>query len=178
MNRHLTSRHAIEYQLEFDRRNPKKRMKQTDDKPLMPKTVGEDDGGVDLTQEDLQIASTSTKTTPTPTRQPSISDAIEQLKPYGIHSGRKQELDRLVLDMCIYDMQPLSVVENHGFRALLYSLDPRYKIISRNTLTKILLPKVYNQKKASLIEQLQEVDDIAITTDQWTSRANDGFTTT
>ena len=74
-------------------------------------------------------------------------------------------------------MQPLSVVENKGFRALIFSLDPRYKIIARSTLTNILLPKVYNEKKVALVDSLQKVDDIAITTDQWTSRANEGYTT-
>ena len=109
--------------------------------------------------------------------QPTIDSVIESQKPYDLKHPRKVYLDRLVLELCTRDLQPLSVVENPGFRALVTALDKRYTIIARKTLRDSKLPKVYSEKKSQLFADLAAVDHVGITTDQWTSRANEGYTT-
>ena len=82
-----------------------------------------------------------------------------------------------MLDLITEDIQPLSVVENRAFRRLLHELDPKYEIVSRKTLTNNLLPKRYNQEKSLLINQLADAPSVSVTTDQWTSKAHEGYTT-
>ena len=169
LNRHLSSRHILELEAEKNRRAPKR-------SSLTHQSFNSDVASTSA-EKVMPATEPDTKETSIPTVQPAIDTVIENLKPYGPHSSKKQLIDRLILDLCVLDMQPLSVVENRGFKALLYALDPRYKIVSRKTLAEVLLPKVYLEKKMSLIQDMRNIEDIAVTTDQWTSCSNDGFTT-
>ncbi|XP_038160178.1 zinc finger BED domain-containing protein 4-like [Cyprinodon tularosa] len=67
------------------------------------------------------------------------------------------------------DDQPLSVVENIGFRRLLSVLEPRYEIPSRQYITDRELPKLYDLVKRHIQSLLQDVSAISLTTDIWTS---------
>ena len=109
--------------------------------------------------------------------QPTINSAFESQTPYDVRHPRKVMLDKLVLDLCVRDMQPLSVVEDIGFRTLVNALDKRYTIVARKTLRDSLLPRVYKERKSALFLDMSAVDHVGITTDQWTSRANEGYTT-
>lgn len=108
---------------------------------------------------------------------PSIKDAFAKMQKYKPTSNEKCTIDGLVLNMIVQDMQPLSVVENEGFRSLITRLDPRYEIVSRSHLTNVLLPDRYKDEKEKLIHELSTIDYVAATTDHWTSRANDSYAT-
>ena len=175
LNRHLLSRHLIQYEEEKRRRQPK------DITPQYPDIFAEENDGASVEQ----VAQPSTTPTssqaaarPTSTSvQPKINSAMESQTPYGIRHPRKIQLDRKVLDLIVIDLQPLSVVEDKAFRALLYAMDKRYTMIARHTLRDVLLPKVYKERKSALFLELAAVDHVGITTDQWTSRATEGYTT-
>ena len=77
--------------------------------------------------------------------------------------------------MIAKDLQPLSVVEDEGFRDFVKNLDPRFQIPTRKTLRNNLLPKLYEDVKGELKTQLQSVSSVALTTDMWTSSANMSF---
>ena len=47
--------------------------------------------------------------------------------------SRKLELDEALLQMVVVDAQPLSIVENAGFKAFVNLLDPTYIIPGRKT---------------------------------------------
>ena len=115
----------------------------------------------------------------TKTHQPNINTALQNLslEPYKPSDQRKRYIDNLVLEMITTDLQPISVVEDTGFRNLITYLDPRYPIVSRKQLSKKLLPTKYNEERTRLVLDLQKTEFVAITTDQWTSKANDGYTT-
>ena len=72
-------------------------------------------------------------------------------------------------------MQPLSVVENPGFRRLIKSMDPRYELPSRKVLTDKLIPELYKRAKTNLKLLLADTDKISVTTDAWTSVSNDSY---
>ncbi len=110
-------------------------------------------------------------------KQETLPKSIGKVIPYKITSQKKKKLDELVLDLITEDIQPLSVVENRAFRRFVHELDPRYEIISRKCLTYKLLPKRYNEEKDILMSKLAAVDSVSITTDQWTSKAHEGYTT-
>ncbi|XP_047144447.1 zinc finger BED domain-containing protein 4-like [Hydra vulgaris] len=74
--------------------------------------------------------------------------------------------------MICTDNQPVSIVENPGFKRLLQFLEPRYTIPSRKYFSTIEIPNIY-QKVLSKIRFLAEkADYVSITTDMWSSTAN------
>ncbi len=75
------------------------------------------------------------------------------------------------------DMRPFSVVENDGFTHLLSVLEPRYQLPSRPHFSQNVLPPLYNEVRAKLVEDLSNAIFIALTTDGWTSRATQSFMT-
>ena len=177
MNRHLTSRHQIQFEEEKNKRKPQ------DITPrYTPFSVDDaliEDDTETMTKPEPSSSATAQVTSAATSMQiqPTISSAMESQTPYAIRHPRKMMLDRKVLDLIVVDMQPLSIVEDKAFRALVYALDKRYSIIARSTLRDRLLPKVYNDRKSALFKELITVDHVGITTDQWTSRATEGYTT-
>ncbi|XP_065658190.1 zinc finger BED domain-containing protein 4-like [Hydra vulgaris] len=68
--------------------------------------------------------------------------------------------------------QPVSIVENPGFKRLLQFLKPRYTIPSRKYFSAIVIPSIY-QKVSSKIQFLaKKANHVCITTDMWSSTAN------
>ncbi|XP_036345283.1 zinc finger BED domain-containing protein 1-like [Rhagoletis pomonella] len=83
-----------------------------------------------------------------------------------------RNVNRELVNMICVDLQPLSIVEDEGFRNYTYQLNPNYSLPSRKMLAEKLLPQQYDVSKAALIEMLQQVDFVAGTTDLWTSDNN------
>ncbi|XP_062505685.1 E3 SUMO-protein ligase ZBED1-like [Corticium candelabrum] len=73
------------------------------------------------------------------------------------------------------DMQPVSAVECLGFRSMFKVLEPRYEIPSRKTFTQRVLPALYVKVKESVATVVSLAEWYAITTDCWTSCANNSF---
>lgn len=58
--------------------------------------------------------------------QPTVSDAFKRREPYSRDSMRWKDITFRIMEFICLDEQPLSVVEDKGFRRLLSCLDPRY----------------------------------------------------
>ncbi len=56
--------------------------------------------------------------------QPTLIDTVTKATPYRSDSNKKREIDNLVVRMIVEDLQPLSVVEDKGFRHLIHDLNP------------------------------------------------------
>uniref|UniRef100_A0A671XLS4 HAT C-terminal dimerisation domain-containing protein n=1 Tax=Sparus aurata TaxID=8175 RepID=A0A671XLS4_SPAAU len=80
-------------------------------------------------------------------------------------------------EMVVKDLQPLSVVEDDGFRNFVRTLDPRYKIPNRKTLMEVKLPALYEDCCSQVRKALSGVDTVVLTTDMWTSRATEAYLT-
>ena len=87
----------------------------------------------------------------------------------------QKRLNGLLLKMIVKDMQPFSIVEDEGFREFLAALDPSFSLPSRTTLTKELLPDMYNTTVIRLKEALKTAEAIALTTDGWTSMTTESY---
>ncbi len=61
---------------------------------------------------------------PSTCAQPTLIEAITRTYPYKNDSNEKKELDALVVRMIAEDLQPLSVVEDKGFKRLVNGLNP------------------------------------------------------
>lgn len=56
-------------------------------------------------------------------------------------------VNKLIVQMIAIDVQPLSLVENQGFKELINFLQPKYKIPGRKFFTENLMPKIYSSLK-------------------------------
>ena len=74
-------------------------------------------------------------------------------------------------------MRPYSVVENDGFRDMIKTSEPRYTIPTRQHFTNKCVPELYDKVKDEVKEQLSNTEQVAITTDAWTSCATDSYVT-
>ncbi len=75
------------------------------------------------------------------------------------------------------DLQPISVVEDRGFIALVKTLDPRYQIPSRKKLMEGTINNMYEDCKAKVMATLQNENHVILTTDMWTSRSTEAYLT-
>ena len=94
---------------------------------------------------------------------------------YHADHPRKRKIDNLITEMVCMDMQPFSVVEDRGFNNLVAELEPRYSMLSRRQLTRKCLPDLYKKHFGEVQNQLDQAEFVALTTDDWTSRAGRGY---
>ncbi|CAG9829823.1 unnamed protein product [Diabrotica balteata] len=107
----------------------------------------------------------------------------KQLKLFGVkkvHELSESDLNKLdvkLLKLITHDYQPLSIVEDKGFIEYSRALQPLYKLPSRKKLTYEILPKYYTESASTLKITLSKVENIAVTTDIWTSDSNVAYIT-
>jgi len=68
------------------------------------------------------------------------------------------------------DMQPLSVVDNTGFKQLLHVAEPDFKVPSRTYYTNTVTPAMYTRKREKTEKLLSSVQYYSVTTDIWTAQ--------
>ncbi|XP_019895134.2 E3 SUMO-protein ligase ZBED1-like isoform X1 [Musca domestica] len=106
-----------------------------------------------------------------------IKPFLKNVETYANTSERKQAIDSALMGMIASDVQPFSIVNDKGFQKFIKCLDPRYELPSRNTLQNVHMANLHKKIKDKLQDILNEVDYCSITTDCWTSRANEGYLT-
>lgn len=67
------------------------------------------------------------------------------------------------------DYQPFSVVEDKGFKEFVQALNPAYQLPNRKTISKTLIPALYEECKHSIKLLVSSGKSFCITTDCWTS---------
>ena len=76
-----------------------------------------------------------------------------------------KSLNKYLMKMIAKDLQPLSIVENVGFKDFVRDLNSLYQLQSRKKLTYELLPEMFKEAKANILEHHHEAVHCAITTD-------------
>ncbi|XP_025190395.1 zinc finger BED domain-containing protein 1-like, partial [Melanaphis sacchari] len=87
------------------------------------------------------------------------------------------EFYKAIVKMIAEDLQPVSIVENSGFRHLVKLLDSRYQIPSRRAISRTIIPNMYDEVKNKIQVVLNDAKYISVTTDIWTSINTDSFIT-
>ena len=72
-------------------------------------------------------------------------------------------------------MQPLSTIDDKGFRNLLATMEPKYVAPSRKAMTNTHIPILYQETRDKLKSQVTNTKSFSITTDMWTSMANQSY---
>ena len=105
--------------------------------------------------------------------QATLSHSWGALQKKALPKSKSEEITRNIALMCATDVRPLSIVEGNGFRRLLYSLNPKYKVPCRNTIAKYI-HKIYDDGKSDIIKDMNGLP-VSLTSDLWRSTANDGY---
>uniref|UniRef100_A0A3B1JDP8 BED-type domain-containing protein n=1 Tax=Astyanax mexicanus TaxID=7994 RepID=A0A3B1JDP8_ASTMX len=115
---------------------------------------------------------------PSTQRQKSLAEAFQSSsREYPADSPRAEEITRGLAGMIVKDLQPLSIVQDKGFQDFVKTLDPKYRIPSRKSLSEGKLPALYKDCSSKVRRALNEVDNVVLTTDMWTSRTTEGYLT-
>lgn len=88
---------------------------------------------------------------------------------------QQSKVDEALIKMIAVDFQPFSIVEDRGFRTYTQALDPTYVLPSRSTISKRMLPNLYEKVRAELKEKIKTVPAVCLTTDCWTSHTTTSY---
>ncbi len=109
-------------------------------------------------------------------KQASIAGMLSTSK-YSSDCSRRRELNKKLLKMIVKDLQPESIVEDEGFRDFVSALDKKYVLPTRATIRNTLLPAAFKEVMDEVMEEISEVEHLALTTDMWTSSTTDAYNT-
>lgn len=122
-----------------------------------------------------QIHSKRPPSTSTGLKQSTLVDCVSKAQPYPL--DKKKSIDRVLGWMIAKDLQPFSVVEDEGFRVFCKTLQPRYELPCRSTVTKLVCKELHEESAVSVQQDITESASVSLTTDAWTSRATQSYIT-
>ncbi|XP_019206021.1 zinc finger BED domain-containing protein 1-like [Oreochromis niloticus] len=120
-------------------------------------------------------ASTSEVVRPKKMTQQTIDVALNSCTPYDKSNKRWGELTNAVTHCLARDMMPVQSVEREGFKKMLKTFEPRYKLPTKKYFSKVALPALYEEIRTEVSNALSSVEFFASTTDMWSSRTSDPY---
>ncbi|XP_058775706.1 zinc finger BED domain-containing protein RICESLEEPER 1-like [Vicia villosa] len=103
---------------------------------------------------------------------PTISEGKQEL---GIGTYNPENVKKLIAEAIIMHDYPLSIVDHVSLKRVFVSLQPLFKVPTRNTIKKEVL-KVYDFEKKYATKMLDSHEGrVAVTTDMWTSSKKKGY---
>ena len=94
-------------------------------------------------------------------------------------SSRYKKITEKITGGLIHDFQPYSFVEDRGFKEQMEELEPHYEIPHRTTFCRSVIPRIYEevkeQVKSKVVDLQQQKNKVVLTTDLWTSEANEAY---
>ena len=103
------------------------------------------------------------------TKQLTLVDALQRREKLPAGSVKATNITEKIMEFIVLDSQPLSVVDNEGFRRLLEHLEPRYSLPSRKYFSETAPPELYKKACKHISEELKDVTSMSFTTDIWSS---------
>ncbi len=108
-------------------------------------------------------------------KQPTISATVSRATPYDGANPKVSRFNKLLVDLVCREGLPFRLVETPSFRAFVRELDPRHQLPTRKALSAILIPQAYQDAREEIRVLLTTAKSFALTTDMWTSSANDSY---
>ncbi|KAI2645091.1 Zinc finger BED domain-containing protein 4 [Labeo rohita] len=121
--------------------------------------------------EFLQLNKTKGKgdNTAATAQQLTLADALQRREKFPTESLKALGITQKVLEFIVLDAQPMSVVEDQGFRCLLEYLEPRYSLPSRKYFSETALPELYKKVCEHISKEIKDVKSMSFTTNIWSS---------
>ena len=122
--------------------------------------------------EDYSGFEATKKGAPNSGNQPKLTEmaTCRTVQKFERNSPKQREISEAMVKMIVKDIRPISIVENEGFRDLISLLEPRYTMVSRQHITRRILPEFLSRVQHSLDSLLVEVSSCNLTLDIWSSR--------
>ncbi|XP_060071429.1 E3 SUMO-protein ligase ZBED1-like [Ylistrum balloti] len=98
-----------------------------------------------------------------------------QDKKWGSQDKRQRDCNKKLTEMICIDLQPVSIVNDQGFREFIHCLQPAYNIPNRKVIRDSLSPKAYMEQSSVIKSKLKDCVSLGITLDHWTSVAQDAY---
>lgn len=116
----------------------------------------------------MQSPATEIETGPsTPKRaRSSIGASFAKISAYASDGHKNKEITQNIAEMICRDSLPFSIVEGIGFKKLMKTVAPLYKVPCRKTITDLIDTK-YEEKKTLVIQKLRLVKNVSLTIDEW-----------
>ena len=92
------------------------------------------------------------------------------------NSGRAEQITTLIAKMVALDTMPTYMVEGKGFRQFMGFIEPDFKVPCHQTIMR-RINKMYNKVRGDVEKTLENITDVSITTDVWTSLATESYVT-
>ena len=86
-----------------------------------------------------------------------------------------KKIAKHIVDMVICNLCPAALVEGAGFKALMNYIEPGYRVPTSTHIAEVVRQKFVIGKDNMKRYFQSEVHFMAVTTDIWTSRANDAY---
>ncbi|XP_060798149.1 E3 SUMO-protein ligase ZBED1-like isoform X2 [Neoarius graeffei] len=93
------------------------------------------------------------------------------------NSARAKAITASIARFIAQDLRPYSVVETRAFQDMVKTMEPRYKVPSRQHFAERCVPEMYNKIKDKVKQELFLAERVAITTNAWTSCATNSYVT-
>ncbi|CAF1638825.1 unnamed protein product, partial [Didymodactylos carnosus] len=94
-----------------------------------------------------------------------------------LDSDRSQYLTNMVFKLITRELLPLCLVESPDLKDIMQHVEPAYKLPSRKHFTEKLLSQKYDEARLQVKVRFNETKFVSITTDNWTSVANESYIT-
>ncbi|KAH7953990.1 hypothetical protein HPB49_014754 [Dermacentor silvarum] len=110
--------------------------------------------------------------------QPLIRSALKSGK--DLSQRERTAITTRISRMLALNLQPYICVENRGFKELMNHMEPLYKIPSRTTFSRTIIPALYRDTVTAVKERMhadfqEGIESISFTSDMWTSRSNQSY---
>jgi hypothetical protein len=100
-------------------------------------------------------------------------------KKWPLQDRRQLEVDHDIITLIATECLPFSFADSENFKRFMNKILPNATIKHSTTFSKNKLPQLYHTLKVVMHEvmekELIDLNQVAITTDHWTSRANDSY---
>lgn len=104
-----------------------------------------------------------------PQQQQTLAEVFQKKDKLPRNGEKSRNITRKIVEYIALDDQPISVVENVGFRRLMDYLEPKYELPSRHYISDTALPELYNKICECVQASLSKATYISFTTDIWSS---------
>lgn len=100
---------------------------------------------------------------------------VTDMNRFKLTPERTESISKSIAGYLACDMRPYSTVQNKGFKHMISTLEPRYKLPCRTHFSEKVVPALLKKVTDRVKMQLNSAESIAITTDSWTSRATENY---
>lgn len=91
--------------------------------------------------------------------------SVSNYLPKKISIDAKKKLDQILLKLFTKDFQPFKIVEDSGFKEFVKALNPSYEPPNRNTISKVLIPAMYEKCLVEMKDLVSTIESACLTTD-------------